>query len=167
MPIRDIRKRSLLESIFREVSAIRQLVSPAPRLIFRIGPVSEQTTPAQQTPQHVSTIHGEVIAMLVLTDNQKCTLSIAPKDAKGADAKLDGVPSWGIDNSDVLELTIAPDALSAEIRAIGPLGTCLVSVQGDADLGSGVAPIAGTLEVTVGPGQAVTIDIVPGTPSDQ
>ena len=102
-----------------------------------------------------------------MTATQQVDLTIAPKDKKGKPAALDGVPVWATDNTDVLALTPSADGLTCTIVAVGMVGTANVQVTGDADLGSGVAPLIGTLAVTVTPGQAVTIDITPGTPSEQ
>jgi len=107
------------------------------------------------------------VTMLELRDDQKVTLSIQPVDKKGNPAKLDGAPEWFISNSDLLTLSAADDGMSAVVTAIGPLGSSVVSVKADADLGEGVTPIVGALEVLVVGGSAVTLEIKAGTPEDQ
>jgi hypothetical protein len=42
-----------------------------------------------------------------------------------------------------------------------------ISVTADADLGAGVTPIAGTLDIEVVGDQAVSVGIVAGTPAEQ
>lgn len=137
------------------------------RIVFGIGPVSEQTTPIVLTPCAKRAAKGKVLAMLKLSTTQKCTLSVAFKDKKGNDAEVDGPPSWGIDNTDVLTLVPSDDGLLCEIAAVGPLGTALVSVLADADLGDGIVQVAGTLEVQVTAGQATVVEITAGEPSEQ
>jgi hypothetical protein len=104
--------------------------------------------------------------MQPLTDNQKVTFSISPKDAKGNPAAVDGVPVWTNSNPLVGTLTPAADGLSAEFVASIP-GTTTVAAKADADLGAGVTDLAATADVTVVPGAAVTMDLTAGDPSDQ
>src|SRR6267142_6349149 len=59
----------------------------------------------------------DFIKMLQLTDVQKCTLSIAPVDAKGNPAPVDGAPSWSVSDPALLDLTPAADGLSAVVTA--------------------------------------------------
>jgi hypothetical protein len=61
----------------------------------------------------------------------------------------------------------AQDGLSAVVKAADELGTTQISVTADADLGEGVAPIAGTIDIEVVGGQAVALSIVAGTPAEQ
>ncbi len=107
------------------------------------------------------------IKMLLLTDVQKATLSIAPVDAKGNPAPVDGAPSWSVSDPTLLDIAPADDGLSAVVTARGPLGSGQVNVQADADLGAGVTTIAGTLDVTVSASQATTLNIAAGAPEPQ
>lgn len=107
------------------------------------------------------------MATLKLTATQNCTLSVAITDKKGNPAPVEGTPTWGVDNPNLLAITPAADGLSAVVSAVGPLGTALVSLQADADLGEGVTPIVGTLEVEIGAGSATVIEIQPGEPEEQ
>lgn len=102
--------------------------------------------------------------MLILTDVQKCALSIAPVDGAGNPAPVDGVPLWGVTNNGVLDLVVAEGGMSAVITANGPLGTGQVTVSADADLGEGVTTLSGLLDVEVIAGQAVSLGIAAGTP---
>jgi hypothetical protein len=100
---------------------------------------------------------------LILTDEQKCSLSVAFTTAAGHPAPVDGVPQWSVSDANVLNLTVAADGMSAVV-ASGALGTAQVNVQADADLGSGVTTISGVLDVEVKPAQAVSVGISAGTP---
>ncbi len=113
---------------------------------------------------HRVTVGGSI--MLQLTDEQQCTLSVAFKTKKGHDAKVDGTPTWSVSNPAVLGLAVGADGLSATVTAAG-LGDCQVSMSADADLGPGVRPITGTLDVTVVAAEADTAEIVAGTPDVQ
>lgn len=63
--------------------------------------------------------------------------------------------------------TPATDGLSAEVAAVGPLGTAKVSVTADADLGSGTKAIFGELDITVTQGEAVGFTIALSDPVEQ
>ncbi len=104
--------------------------------------------------------------MKPLTDNQKVTFSIAPKDRKGNPATLDGAPVWTNSNPNVGDLTPAADGLSAEFVAKIP-GTTTIAVTADADLGTGVTDIAASADVTVIPGAAETLELTASDPVDQ
>jgi hypothetical protein len=100
----------------------------------------------------------------IMTDVQKVSLAVQPVDAAGNPAALDGAPVWTSTDPAVLTVTAAPDGLSAEAVAVGPLGTAQVSVSADADMGAGVTTITGVLDVQVMASAAVSLGITPGTP---
>lgn len=102
-----------------------------------------------------------------LTDTQEVLVSVDLKTKRGNPAKVDGVPEWSTDNTEVLALTPAADGLSCTVSAVGPLGTANVTLKADADLGAGVTPIFGVLEVNVTAGQATVVTLKPGAPTEQ
>ena len=101
---------------------------------------------------------------LILTDEQKVSLSIDPRTAAGNPAKVDGVPVWSVSDSNVLTIVPSEDGKSAVVTTTGQLGASQVSVSADADLGEGVRTIAATLDVTVVAAEAATLAITSGTP---
>jgi hypothetical protein len=102
--------------------------------------------------------------MLILTDEQQVTLSVAFETAAGNKANVDGVPVWSSSNPDVVAVTPADDGLSATAVAVGPLGTAQVIVEADADLGAGARSITGTLDIEVRAAEAVAVAIAAGVP---
>lgn len=101
---------------------------------------------------------GEGMALL-LTDTQKVTLSVQAVDKKGfATTKFTGTPVWAINDGTVGVLTPAADGLSAELVAGAP-GVAQVSATAGA--------VSGTLDVDVEPGDAATLVVTAGTPSEQ
>lgn len=107
----------------------------------------------------------EEITMLTLTDIQGVDLSVAPVDAKGNPAKVDGAPVWVVSAPDVCDIAVAADGLSAHVTAKGPLGSCQVTVTADADLGEGVRNITGMLDVEVIASEAASLSITAGAPA--
>lgn len=104
---------------------------------------------------------------LIMKVSQKCDLAIVVEDSKGNPAAVDGIPNWSVSNPTLLTVEPSvPDGMSAVPRAVDPVGTSQVSVQVDADLGEGVKPITGLLEVQLLAGDAVTVDIETGTPAE-
>lgn len=103
---------------------------------------------------------------LILADNQKVALSIAPKSVAGNPAAVDGAPSWRVSDESVLSLEVAADGMSAVVTSTGKLGTSQVSVSADADLGEGVQTITGLLDIEVKASAAVSLDISAGTPEN-
>src|SRR4051794_31467381 len=84
--------------------------------------------------QFRSLARKEIIMALTITDTQTDTLTLAPKDRRGNPASLDGTPTWTSSDPGVLTVTPAADGMSAEISAVGPLGSATVTVTADADL---------------------------------
>jgi hypothetical protein len=103
---------------------------------------------------------------LILTDTQDCVLTVTAKDKKLAPASTQN-PVWA--SSDPSILTVTPDSSDpnkAVISAQVP-GTAMITYTADADLTDGVFDVIGTLDVVVGAGQAVVIEIAAGTPTEQ
>lgn len=101
---------------------------------------------------------------VTLTDVQNVDASITIVDAKGNDAPVDGAPVWAASDPAGILVVQALDGLTASIAAVGPLGTYQVTVNADADLGAGVVPLIGILDVVVVASQAVAISFGLGTP---
>jgi hypothetical protein len=113
----------------------------------------------------ISGIKVEDIKMLILPDDKKVGLSIQPVDAKGNPAQLQGDPKWSVADETIATVTpVAGQSLRADLTPGTKLGTTQVNVSGDADLGEGVTTIAGTLDVQVVAGQAVSLQISAGPP---
>lgn len=100
---------------------------------------------------------------LILTDMQKVPLSVEFLDAAGNPALVDGTPAWS-SSDPCVTLEAAADGLSAVATASGALGTAQVSVTADADMGAGVEPITGLLDIQVIADKAATVGISAGTP---
>ena len=105
--------------------------------------------------------------MLTLTDTQKCALSVSFQTAAGNPAVVDGAPTWGVSDENLLELQVAEDGRSAVVLTKGPLGTAQVTLRADADLGEGVKEIVGILDVEVIPSQAVVAVLSAGVPEEK
>lgn len=144
------------------------------RLIPKLGLIREQTVrPVVKTPQYQSppttASKRNLLMAFSMTDSQQCEVTIAPVSKKGNPAPLDGIPVWSTENTNVLALTPSGDGLSCVIAAVGPLTSTpvRVTVTGDADMGSGVTPIVGFVDVEITGGQAVSINVTPGIPTEQ
>ena len=103
---------------------------------------------------------------LLLSVVQQVTLSIAPVDAKGNPAPIDGVPVWSALDPAIATLTVADDGRSALLVAL-TVGHVQVTVSADARLGPDVSTITGVLEVEVVAAEAVTLGITAGEPVNQ
>ena len=107
---------------------------------------------------------GYIQMALVLTDEQKVPLVLAPKTAAGNPAALDGAPVWTVSDETVLELTVSEDGLSASVAAKG-LGSAQVLVVADADLDEGeTREISGVLDIVVVAAEAASLGISAGVP---
>ena len=102
---------------------------------------------------------------VTLTDVQGVAAAISVVTAKGNPAAIDGQPVWASSDEAGVTVTPAPDGMSAQISAVGPLGTYQVTVEVDADLGAGVKPLIGILDVIVVASEAVSVSFGLGTPA--
>jgi hypothetical protein len=104
------------------------------------------------------------INMITINETQKVLLTAEPLSAKGNPAPIDGAVVWSVVSGSEF-ITITPvDNLTAYATAIGPVGIAIAQATADSDLGAGTIFISNTIEVEVIGGQAVTLNIIPGTP---
>lgn len=130
-------------------------VRPAVTLSMAAGPV-------RQIPG------GGLQVQKTITDHQLFNLTLAPKDAGGQPAKVDGVPAWNQSGDpNVVALTPSADGLSCEVRALGPTGIVTVTATADADLGEGVMTLEDTCDVQVIAGPASTLGLSAGETVEQ
>jgi hypothetical protein len=97
--------------------------------------------------------------MLMLPVDKKAVLNIAIQDKAGNPAKVDGVPAWSVSDVAFGELSVSEDGFTAEFVPSGTLGSVQVNVQADADLGEGVKPLTGVLDIQIEAGEAAVIAI--------
>jgi hypothetical protein len=116
-------------------------------------------------------VNGKETTMenLTATQQEQVTLKVTTKSGKPA--TLDGIPEWSSSDDSVATVTPAADGMSAVIKAVNDVGgVCQITASGDADLGAGVIPITGFLDVTVAMGsggQAAVFELIPGAPTEQ
>jgi len=104
----------------------------------------------------------------ILPDTKKVPLTVGFVDAAGNPATVEGAPAWASSDEAIVTISdVAADGLSAFAVAVGPLGTAQVSVTADADLGEGVVPVIGVLDIEVAASQAVSAAVAAGEPVDK
>jgi hypothetical protein len=105
---------------------------------------------------------------LTLTATQNAPVQAICKDAKGNPAQVE-TPRYTTSDDSIVALIPDPggDPLKTIASAVGPLGAALITFTADADLGAGMKPIIGTMDVVVNPGEATVVEIQAGTPVEQ
>lgn len=103
----------------------------------------------------------------ILPATHQVPVSVDFQDKSGQPARVDGIPQWSTDNSELLALAPAEDGMSCLVSAVGPLGEATVTLTADADRGEGVVPIYGSLEIEVTSGMAALVVLTPGTAVEQ
>lgn len=94
---------------------------------------------------------------ITIMDDQTFEATVSAVDARGNPARIDGDPQWTVSDPVLLSLTI--NGAQAIVSAAGPLGVGQLRVSVDADLGAGVRPLTGLLDVEVISGEAVALSI--------
>jgi hypothetical protein len=108
------------------------------------------------------TLEGD-ITMYKIPNIYDLSLSIQPVDAKGQPAPVDGVPVWAVSDEAIAALNPAADGLSCVVVPLVPLSsTFQVRVTADADLGDGTRTLEGSIDLEVGPSEAVALGITVG-----
>jgi hypothetical protein len=87
------------------------------------------------------------------------TFKITPKDSDGNVTTLDGALSVESANAAITLADLSADGLSGRLVAGSLAGSGPVSFHGDADLTTGTREVAGSVDITVPAGEAMTIDI--------
>jgi len=104
---------------------------------------------------------------LILTATQNAPVAATATDSKGNPAPVEN-PKWeSSDPAIVLLIADARDPMKTTVSAVGPLGASLITFTADADLGAGIVPVIGTMDVVVNPGQATVVEIQAGAPVEQ
>lgn len=104
-------------------------------------------------------IEGKEVDHMDMQIGKKKKVSVKFKDAAGFEAKVDGKPVFAVSDLEVASMVVSEDGLSAEVMALKP-GSFMLSLTADADLGSGVKPILGSLAFDVLAGEAVSVELV-------
>lgn len=80
-------------------------------------------------------------------------------DRFGNDAKVDGKPGWAPTDASLADVVISEDGMSAIVTPKGPVGSLKLQVNADADMGEGVKPLLGELDLDLVAGDAEVITI--------
>jgi hypothetical protein len=85
--------------------------------------------------------------------------SIAPKSKKGVAVSVDGNPTFAVGDADVVKVT-PPDATGKAILKALAVGTAILTIDADADLGPGTDNIERQFEIDVVEPESDTFDLV-------
>lgn len=125
-----------------------------PDLGFDVGPVSNKR-------------NAQGVRMkIILTTDQKVTITLNPKTPGGHPATLDGTPSWSASDANVIAVQPSEDGKSCSVLATGT-GLATMGASADADLGEGVDTITGEIEFEVVPAEASDLGFEVGQPENQ
>ncbi len=96
---------------------------------------------------------------------QKVSAALKIVDRHGNPAPVDGNPVWSNSDESICAMVVSDDGMSAVFEALA-LGSVLIGVSADADLGQGVKSIVGSGSLSVLPAEAVGVSIEFGEPQD-
>lgn len=166
-PSQEGTRQTLMERVRAEVAPDPDDLATI-ALIPVLGPFQEQPDgEIVKTPWFQSRKKGRLLLMADLGCTQQFRVSCLFQDRKGNPAQVQGVPEWLTDNSELLALFPAADGMSCLVRAVGPMGTARITLSADADLGTGVRPLIGTLEINITGGSATVVRLEAGAPEEQ
>jgi hypothetical protein len=100
--------------------------------------------------------------MARITNEQQVSVEVRPLTQGGRPARIDGEVEWASSDESVATVT-STGPMSALVVSVGP-GVTQISAVFDADLGEGVRPVEMTGALEVVEAEAVTAEIVFGTP---
>ncbi len=100
---------------------------------------------------------------IVLTNEQKILVTLAPTTESGNPANLDGEPTWTVTDGDAT-VEVQPGGLSAYVVS-GTPGASNIGVTADADLDAGEERMIGDgIAVTVLAAEAASLGFTVGAP---
>jgi len=106
--------------------------------------------------------------ILVLSATQEAIVEAIITDRRGNPAAVQD-PQWA--SLEETAVTVTPDPtnpLKATVKAVGPVDEASqVQFTADADLGDGVKPLIGLLDVVVTAGEATIVELTAGAPTEQ
>jgi hypothetical protein len=105
--------------------------------------------------------------MLVLTADQRVTLTPSYEDRYGNPAPIDGQPTWETSADGIVTVTPSEDGFSAEVVTVGQIGTVQVRALADALPGSETKLIIGVLDIQVVGGEARVVTLMAGIASSK
>jgi hypothetical protein len=98
---------------------------------------------------------------VTLTNEEKVRLTVTPMTPGGEPAPIDGEAQWSIEGTCTTEVI---DATSAWVISGTEIGDSVLTVACDADLGSGVVPLADTAVIHVHNPMAANLGLAADTP---
>jgi hypothetical protein len=109
-----------------------------------------------------STFKG--VTKMLLRDDFKVTLFVAPVDKFGNPATIDGAAVWASSDETVATVVPSADSLSCDVLPVGKVGSVQISATADADMGDGIKPVSGTIDIEVVAGETVSMGVAAGAP---
>jgi hypothetical protein len=99
-----------------------------------------------------------------LKNTDKIEYTLAPVDADGNPARVDGVPVWAVE-SGAATVEPAEDGMSCYLISADEADESVIKVTADADLGEGVRSLEATINLTtiVPEPEAIDLGLTPGT----
>ena len=143
------------------------LVRLARRTVHHLEEI-EKKIKAGETPvdlasviEFYANIDGQItkVEHMFMKVSDALAVSLQIKDFAGNAAQIDGLPQWALTDAALGSLEVAEGGMSAVFKPAGPVGALKVQVSADADLGEGVKPIIGELDIDLLPGEAVSIEL--------
>jgi hypothetical protein len=158
----------VVDEIFADLAAIEAHLCRQDLLLMQL---LERTRPAApRAIFRVVTQDGIVMEGVIVMEmkvNQEFLCTVAFEDQYGNPAIVDTAPVWTVDPPGIV--TVAPtdsEGLEVMVQSATTTGSAQILCKADADLGSGVTEITGTLTVVVLPGDAVMVRLNPGDVTD-
>lgn len=109
-------------------------------------------------------IKGMEVMEARLTNIQEVDVTVEFLNSLENPVGVDGVPTWLSSDETIATVAASADGMTATIRTTGAIGSCQITVRGDADLTSGTIDIVGVLDVVVTASGAVQVNFTLGVP---
>jgi hypothetical protein len=116
-------------------------------------------------PKTVPVIHGGPTVAFQLRDSQQVTLSVEALDSEGNPAAV--TTTWTTSDETIASVTDNGDGTALVVASPGEGGLGTATIKASVTDNSDGDVHEGTFEVEVVAGDAVTVNIVPGTPEDK
>jgi hypothetical protein len=128
------------------------------------GPDTKARPAQPRTARIIPSKEGRPMIAVLLTNEQKRTVTLRPKTAGGHPARVDGVPTWTAEDTAAVTLEPSADGMSCVFTSPDGEARTKVQAKADADLGTGTREVTEDFDVITTLAEASSLGAEVGEP---
>ena len=142
-----------------------ELIRKLERIYKILEVIEDRGNPPKRPPVTIQIFFGQIgetmSTAVIHTNNHGVSAALVPKDSSGNVVPLGGIPAWSLSADGIVNMTVAPDGLSAQFAPVA-VGTVTVNVVAEGDAVPGVDTLHSTGDINVLGAEATTLEMTFG-----